>query len=140
MTSVLRRAPAFRRLWAAGAISLVGDWLSLVAVATLALASGGGAFGLALVFAAHARPGAFVAGMALGGAAAMLGPALALALDAASFALAAILHGTLPAMPVTAPPRSLGAVVRATPRDTAHALRIAAAKPALLSAVLGKVS
>lgn len=209
-------------------MSLVGDWLSLVAVATLAQASGGGAFALALVFAAHALPGAllapvagaivdgfdrrrvlvaadavaslitvamvvaalagqpyviagllllrsaitslvlpgeaaavrhlvrdddlmsanailaatwsvaFVVGMALGGVAAMLGPALALALDAASFALAAVLHGTLPALPVTTRPRSLGAVVRATPRDTAEALRVAAAKPALLTAVLGK--
>ena len=228
MSSLVRRNRAFRRLWAAGAVSLIGDWLSLVAVATLAQASGGGAFALALVFAAHALPGAvlapvagaivdsfdrrrvlvaadavaslvtvamviaalagqpyviaglllvrsaitslvlpgeaaairhlvsnedlmpanailaatwsvaFVVGMALGGVAAMLGPALALGLDAASFALAAVLHATLPALPVTARPRSLGEVVRATPRDTAEALRVAAAKPALLTAVLGK--
>lgn len=52
---LIRRNRAFRRLWAAGAVSLVGDWLSFVAVAALALSSGGGAFGLALVFAA---PGA----------------------------------------------------------------------------------
>src|SRR5205823_2450338 len=51
---VIRRNAAFRRLWAAGAVSLVGDWLSFVAVAILALSSGGGAFALALVFAAHA--------------------------------------------------------------------------------------
>ncbi len=228
MPSLLRRNPSFRRLWAAGAVSLVGDWLSLVAVATLATSSGGGALGLALVFAAHALPGAvfapfagvivdsfdrrrvlvaadvgaaivtvgmvacalagaplvipllvlvrsavtsivppgesaavrvlvaqqdllpangilaatwsvsFVIGMALGGLAAMLGPALALGLDAASFALAAMLHASLPAMPVTAPPRSLAAVVRATPRDTLHALRIAVRAPRLLAAVLGK--
>lgn len=228
MTSLVRHNRAFRRLWAAGAVSMVGDWLSLVAVATLAQASGGGAFALALVFAAHALPGAllapvagaivdsfdrrrvlvaadavaslvtvamvlaalagqpfviaglllvrsaitslvipgeaaavrhvvadqdlmpanamlavtwsvaFVVGMALGGVFAMLGPALALGIDAASFALAALLHGTLPAMPVTTRPRSLSQVVRATPRDTAEALRFAAAKPALLTAVLGK--
>jgi predicted MFS family arabinose efflux permease len=228
MSSLLRHNRAFRRLWAAGAVSLVGDWLSLVAVATLAQTSGGGAFALALVFGAHALPGAvlapvagaivdsfdrrrvliaadavaslvtvamvvaalagqpfviaglvlvrsaitslvipgesaalrhivrddelmpanailavtwsvaFVVGMALGGAAAMLGPAIALGIDAASFGLAAILHGTLPALPVTTPPRSLGQVIRATPRDTAVALRVAAGKPALLTAVLGK--
>ena len=45
-------------------MSLVGDWLSLVAVATLAQASGGGAFALALVFAAHALPGALLAPVA----------------------------------------------------------------------------
>jgi len=61
---LIRRNRAFRRLWAAGAVSLVGDWLSFVAVAALALASGGGAFGLALVFAAHALPGAIVAPVA----------------------------------------------------------------------------
>jgi MFS family permease len=225
---LIRRNRAFRRLWAAGAVSLVGDWLSFVAVATLALASGGGAFGLALVFAAHALPGAivapiagalvdgldrrrvlvvadlaaaaitvamtlaallhaaalipllllvrsaiaalvppaesaavrrlvgeddllpansllaatwsvaFVAGMALGGVAALLGPALALALDAASFAIAALVHATLPAMPAPAARRSLAAIVRATPADTAEALAIAGRDRALLAAVLGK--
>ncbi len=228
MSSPFLRNRAFRRLWAAGAVSLVGDWLSLVAVATLAVAGGGGAFALALVFAAHALPGAllapvagaivdsfdrrrvlvaadaaaavvtvamvvaalsrqpyliaalllvrsaitalvipgeaaairylvdtddlmpanallaatwsisFVVGMALGGVAAMLGPALALGLDAASFAGAAMLHGTLPAMAVSGSRRSLLQVVRETPRDTLVALRAAAAKPALLVAVLGK--
>jgi hypothetical protein len=79
--------------------------------------------------------------MSLGGAAAMLGPALALALDAATFATAAIIHATLPPMP--APP-SNGAVasplalVRTTPRDTIAALRVAAARRPLLAAVLGK--
>jgi len=80
---------------------------------------------------------AFVIGMALGGVAAMLGPALALALDASSFALAAILHGTLPAMPSRHRPQPRE-VVRATPRDTAYALRVAAADRRLLAAVLGK--
>ena len=226
--SVLSRHPAFRRLWAAGAVSLVGDWLSFVAVAVLAVQGGGGAYGLALVFAAHALPGAllspvagalvdgadrrrvliaadlaaaaitiamtiaaaggalvaiaplllvrsavvalvppgesaavrvlvperellpanailaatwsvaYVAGMALGGAAALLGPALALALDAASFAIAAAIHATLPAMPAPAQRRSLAAIVRETPRDTAAALRVAAARPPLLRAVLAK--
>jgi predicted MFS family arabinose efflux permease len=226
--SVLSRHPAFRRLWAAGAVSLVGDWLSFVAVAVLAVQGGGGPFALALVFAAHALPGAilspvagalvdgadrrrvliaadlgaaaltiamtiaaaagalvaiaplllvrsavvalvppgesaavralvperdllpanailaatwsvaYVAGMALGGAAALLGPALALALDAASFAIAAAIHATLPALPAPAGRRSLVAIVRETPRDTAAALRIAAAHPPLLRAVMAK--
>ncbi|MCA9676224.1 MAG: MFS transporter, partial [Myxococcales bacterium] len=190
MPALFRRYPAFRRLWAAGAVSLVGDWLSFVAVSALALTSGGGAMGLALVFAAHALPAAllspfagalvdgldrrrvlvgadliasvatlamagaavagwlgvvqvlllvrsattalippgetaalrrlvgdedrvaansllaatwsiaYVAGMALGGAAALLGPALALAIDAATFLAAAAIHATLPSMRV----------------------------------------
>src|SRR5687767_2953872 len=64
MPSLLRRNPAFRRLWAAGAVSLVGDWLSFVAVAMLAVQGGGGAWGLALVFAAHLLPGALIAPVA----------------------------------------------------------------------------
>ena len=207
---------------------MVGDWLSFVAVAALALSSGGGALALALVFAAHALPAAvlapvagalvdgldrrrvlvaadllaatvtvamtiaaiahvtwaipalllvrsgisalvppgesaavrtlvaeaelleansvlaatwsvaFVAGMALGGFTALLGPALALALDAASFAIAAALHATLPAMPAPTARRSIASIVRAVPRDTAAALRVAGANRPLLAAVLGK--
>ncbi len=215
-------------MWAAGAVSLAGDWLSFVAVSALALASGGGAIGLALVFAAHALPAAvlapvagalvdrfdrrrvlvaadtlaaiitaamagaavmgwigavqvlllarsaisalvppgesaalrrvvepgelvranailaatwsvaFVAGMSLGGAAALLGPALALAIDSLSFVIAAALHATLPPMPPATEPVSIAAVVRATPRDTAIALRVAAGHRQLFEAVLGK--
>jgi hypothetical protein len=77
--------------------------------------------------------------MALGGVAAMLGPALALALDAATFAVAALVHGTLPPLPVTAKPRPLVEVFRATPRDTVAALRIAGRAPDLLAATLGKM-
>jgi hypothetical protein len=47
---------------------------------------------------------AYVLGMAAGGAAAMLGPTLALALDAGTFAVAAWLHGGLPPLPVTRAP------------------------------------
>lgn len=230
--SLIRRHPTFRRLWAAGAVSLVGDWFSLVAVAALASAgassAGHGALALALVFAAHALPGAvlspvagalvdgldrrrvliaadllaavvtvamvglavagaasaipalvlvrsgivalvppgesaavralvaeddllaangilaatwslaFVVGMTLGGLATLLGPTLALALDAASFALAAGLHATLPALPSPAARRPLAAIVRAVPADTRAALRVAAADRPLLRAVLGK--
>ena len=240
MVSLLRSHPAFRRLWAAGAVSQAGDWLSFVAVSVLAIESGGGAFALALVFAAHALPAAllsplagalvdrfdrrrvlvaadltssvitaamagaavlgwvgavqllllarsaisaivppaesaalrrlvppaelgranailavtwsvaYVAGMSLGGLAALLGPAIALALDATSFLGAAALHASLPAMPApvaaapSAPParaaplRQALAIVRGTPRDTVHALRVAARHRALLAAVLGK--
>ena len=228
MLSLLRRHPAFRRLWIAGAVSQVGDWLSFVAVAALAIGSGS-VLDLALVYAAHALPGAllspfagalvdradrrrvmiatdlvaclltvamaaaavagwigavqglllirsgvaaltppaesaavrrlvpgadlvaanavlagtwsvaFVAGMALGGVAALLGPALALALDAATFAVAAATRATLPAMPVEGGKSvRLSDVARATPADTIAALRVAAADPPLLRAVLGK--
>ena len=227
--TLLRRHPAFRRLWAAAAISQLGDWLSFVAVSVLALASGGGALGLAVVFAAHALPGAllspvagalvdrvdrrrvllaadgvaaaltvamavaaaagaftavqllllarsavsaimpaaesavvrrlvapdelvpanallaatwsiaYVAGMALGGVAALLGPALALLVDAATFVVAAAVHARLPPIPVDPERRAdLLAIVRATPRDTAIALRVAADHRPLLAAVLGK--
>src|SRR5688572_24727917 len=231
MASLLRTRPGFRRLWAAGAVSLAGDWLSFVAVAALAIESGGGAFALALVFAAHALPAAilaplagaivdrldrrrvlvaadllaslitagmaiaavmgwivlvqllllarsavsaivppgetaalrrvvepaelaranailavtwsvaYVAGMSLGGVAVLLGPAIALALDAVSFLGAAALHATLPPMPAPATnagPASALAIIRDTPRDTAHALGIAARRRALMAAVLGK--
>ncbi|MBE7449427.1 MAG: MFS transporter [Kofleriaceae bacterium] len=89
---------------------------------------------------------AFVAGMALGGVAAMLGPALALALNAGTFLMAAALRVGLPAMPpATSPvagaapgrgvvaaatgPRhgpALATLLRETPRDTVAALRRAA--------------
>src|SRR5262245_51302082 len=62
--SLFRRHPGFGRLWAAGAVSLCGDWLSFVAVSVLALTAGGGPFALALVFAAHAVPGAVLAPVA----------------------------------------------------------------------------
>lgn len=101
---------------------------------------------------------AFVAGMALGGVAALLGPALALALDAGTFLVAAALRVSLPAMPpatspvdgaspgrgvvatATGPARgpALATLLRETPRDTVAALRVAARRPALLAAVLGK--
>ncbi|MBK9031247.1 MAG: MFS transporter [Myxococcales bacterium] len=226
--SLLRQHAGFRRLWAAGAVSLCGDWLSFVAVSTLALTGGGGAMALAIVFAAHALPGAllapvagtlvdrfdrrgvliaadvlaalatagmaaaaavgwlaaiqglllvrsaitsavppaesaavrrlvgpdqltaanailaatwstaYVAGMALGGAAAMLGPTLALVLDALSFAVAASIHATLPRLPVARAPSRLWPAILAAPRDTVLALRVAAANRPLLAAVLGK--
>jgi MFS family permease len=64
MLRLLRAHPAFRRLWIAGAVSLVGDWLSLVAVALLALDGDGGARSLAIVLAVHALPQALFAPVA----------------------------------------------------------------------------
>jgi MFS family permease len=61
--SILRHR-GFRRLWAAGAVSLCGDWLSFVAISSLALTGGGGPMALAVVFAAHALPGALLAPVA----------------------------------------------------------------------------
>ena len=228
MIALLRRRPDFRRLWAAGAVSLCGDWLSMVAVSVLALTHGGGAVAVALVFAAHTLPAAilspvagalvdrvdrrrvliiadvlaslttagmaiaaasgsvttvqlllllrsaitsavppgemaalrwlvagdeliaansilaatwstaYVVGMVLGGVAATLGPTIALALDAASFAVAAALHATLPPIPVEQQRGSMFAMIRGVPRDTVVALRVAFAHRPLLASVLGK--
>ena len=54
--ALLRRNPGFARLWLAEAISLVGDWFSLVAISVLALKDGGGAWAVALTLAAHELP------------------------------------------------------------------------------------
>src|SRR5206468_1925066 len=54
--TLLLTRPDFQRLWLSGVISLVGDWLSFVAVSVLTLEHGGGALGLAVVLAAHGLP------------------------------------------------------------------------------------
>lgn len=61
--SLLRRRPDLARLWLAGAVSELGDWLSLVAVSLLAVDTGGGTGALALagVLLAHNLPGALLA-------------------------------------------------------------------------------
>lgn len=53
---LLRRRPAFRRLWLASVISMLGDWLSYVAVSLLALEQGGSALAVGLVMMAHTLP------------------------------------------------------------------------------------
>lgn len=55
---LLRRHPMFARYWAAEAISLGGDWFSLVAVSVLAVSEGGGegAWAVAVTLAAHELP------------------------------------------------------------------------------------
>jgi MFS family permease len=237
MVSLLRKRPAFGRLWLAGAISLVGDWLSFVAVSLLAARGEthgrGIALGLALVLAAHSLPGAllapiagtladrfdrrkvllgaalaqaattlmmaacaearwllgvqlllwlraaiaavvppaetaamvdlveqeelvpanalvsatwsmtFVVGMALGGALATLGPTLAIALDAASFVVAAGLLATLPRLIPAGAATEVGAdrgamkLARAMSGMRA-AFAAARARPALLQALFAK--
>ena len=60
MFRLLRVRPAFRRLWLAGTFSLIGDWLSLVAVSLLTVQRGGGALALATLLAVHALPHALL--------------------------------------------------------------------------------
>jgi MFS family permease len=231
MLALLARRPLFRRLYLAGAISQIGDWLSLVAVSLVAVQGESGPWSLALVFAAHALPAAvgstiagpladrfdrrnvllvahlgqgaltllmalaasrgsvgllsllvlvrsaaaslvvpaetaalrrvvehdelsranaliaatwsvsFVLGMALGGGLAMLGPVVAILLDAVSFAIASVLVRGLPAMPVDRsldPVTSGTAALLAAPADMVAALRHASSDAALLYAVLAK--
>jgi hypothetical protein len=56
--ALLRRNPYFARLWVAEAISLGGDWFSLVAISVLAVQRGGGegALAVALTLMAHELP------------------------------------------------------------------------------------
>jgi MFS family permease len=229
MLALLRRRPAFRTLWLAGCTSLVGDWLSLVAVALLVIDRGGGPLALAFTFMAHALPAAiaspvagaiadrwdrrrvlvgadvvlgvitvamaaaaalgwvpivvvllfvrsgvsavvppaeaaalpsivekselmsantllaatwstaYIAGMALGGALALLGPTTAIALDAASFGVAAILHGLLPSLPPVQK-NTLGplAALLRVPADTRDAFRAAMSDRVLARTVFAK--
>lgn len=54
--------PEWRRLWMSEALSLVGDWFSLVAVSVVSLeASGGGVLALAISLGAHLLPQALLA-------------------------------------------------------------------------------
>lgn len=60
---LIRTRPGFRWLWLGEMVSMLGDWLSYVAVSLLAIEKGGGegALALALVLAAHSLPHAFLA-------------------------------------------------------------------------------
>jgi predicted MFS family arabinose efflux permease len=62
--ALLRSRPGFRRLWAAGITTQLGDWVGWVAVSVFTLHAGGGALGLALVFAIHHLPAAVLAPVA----------------------------------------------------------------------------
>ena len=61
MLALIRQNPAFRRLWAAGLVSQIGDWLSYVVVSLMALDLGEGAMAVALVLVAHTLPHALLA-------------------------------------------------------------------------------
>jgi MFS family permease len=63
-TNLLRNRPHFRRLWLSEVVSLLGDWMSFVAVSLLALREGGGVVALALVLVGHSLPHAFLAPVA----------------------------------------------------------------------------
>lgn len=56
MFELLQNRPKFRLLWAASAISLLGDWLGFVAISRLTLDQGGGPLALAGIYAAHVLP------------------------------------------------------------------------------------
>ncbi|MCB9592561.1 MAG: MFS transporter [Sandaracinaceae bacterium] len=60
MIALLRRRVSFRRLWLAEVVSMLGDWLSLVAVASVAVTHGDGALSIAWVLVAHTLPKALL--------------------------------------------------------------------------------
>jgi MFS family permease len=64
--SLLRRRPLFRRVWLSEIVSLLGDWMSFVAVSLLALGDGTGVVALALVMIGHSLPHALFAPVAGG--------------------------------------------------------------------------
>ncbi|MCK6592631.1 MAG: MFS transporter, partial [Polyangiaceae bacterium] len=64
LRALLRDRPLFRRLWMSEVISLLGDWMSFVAISLLALQKGGGVVGLALVLVGHSLPHALLAPVA----------------------------------------------------------------------------
>ncbi|MEZ4469057.1 MAG: MFS transporter, partial [bacterium] len=53
---LLRHRPHFRRLYLASVISMLGDWLSYVAVSVVTLQHGGGALAVGLIMVAHTLP------------------------------------------------------------------------------------
>jgi len=64
LASLLGRRPHLRRLWFSQIVSLLGDWMSFVAVSLLALREGGGVVALALVLVGHSLPHALLAPVA----------------------------------------------------------------------------
>src|SRR5262245_59796534 len=62
--SLLLKRPAFRRLWAAGAISLVGDWLGFVGVGAVVLHRQGSPMSLVGLLAAQILPQALASPVA----------------------------------------------------------------------------
>lgn len=62
--ALLRTRPNLRRLWASTIVSLLGDWLSYVAVSLLSIQRGDGALAVGMVLVAHALPVALLAPVA----------------------------------------------------------------------------
>ena len=62
--ALLKRRPDFFRLWLAGLISLLGDWLTYIAVSLLTLREGGGALSVAMVLVVNLIPHAVLAPIA----------------------------------------------------------------------------
>src|SRR5262245_34158759 len=58
--TLLKRRPAYRRFWLANVTSMLGDWLTYVAVSILALERGQGALAIAFVLIAHQLPQALL--------------------------------------------------------------------------------
>ena len=53
---LIRENKDFRRLWLSHAISLIGDWLSYIAVSVISIQQGGGAFAVGMVMFVHSIP------------------------------------------------------------------------------------
>ena len=53
---LLQRRPNLRRLWGSTIVSLLGDWLSYVAVSLISIQRGDGALAVGMVLVAHALP------------------------------------------------------------------------------------
>ncbi|MEC7242413.1 MAG: MFS transporter [Myxococcota bacterium] len=53
---LIRQNRDFRRLWISHMISLIGDWLSYIAVSVISIQQGGGAFAVGMVLFVHSIP------------------------------------------------------------------------------------
>ena len=53
---LIKSNPDFRRLWFSHMISLIGDWLSYIAVSVISIQQGGGAFAVGMVMFVHSIP------------------------------------------------------------------------------------
>ena len=52
--------PDFRKLWISHMVSLIGDWLSYIAVAVISVQKGDGAFAVGMVLFVHSLPTALM--------------------------------------------------------------------------------
>ena len=56
LRTLIRTNGPFRRLWIGHMISLIGDWLSYIAVSVISIQQGGGAFAVGMVMFVHSIP------------------------------------------------------------------------------------